>query len=125
MSHTNKDERVEQLKRYDCIVALLPSRESAMSISTIHQRLAAKNMHVSKRTLQRDMHEIEKRYSHVQKSKAGLWWAEKSLAHLYMPPTDAMNLVMIMNHAARFGMAAQVENLALLRDYARSRLAGR
>jgi len=60
MSHTNKDERVEQLKRYDCIVALLPSRESAMSISTIHQRLAAKNMHVSKRTLQRDMHEIEK-----------------------------------------------------------------
>jgi len=41
-----------------------------------------------------------------------------------MPPTDAMNLVMIMNHAARFGMAAQVENLALLRDYARSRLEG-
>lgn len=115
---------MEQLKRYDRIVALLPSRESAMSISTIHQRLAIQEVHVSKRTLQRDMHEIEKRYSHVQKSKAGLWWAEKSLAHLYMPPTDAMNLVMIMNHASRFGMAAQVENLALLRDYATSRLEG-
>lgn len=41
-----------------------------------------------------------------------------------MLPTDAMNLVMIMEHAARFGMAAQVENLAPLRDYATSLLKG-
>jgi len=41
-----------------------------------------------------------------------------------MLPTDAMNLVMIMEHAARFGMAAQVANLAPLRDYATSLLKG-
>ncbi len=35
-----------------------------------------------------------------------------------------MNLVMIMDHAARFGMAAQVANLAPLRDYATSLLKG-
>ncbi|WP_312713090.1 helix-turn-helix transcriptional regulator [Stutzerimonas nitrititolerans] len=53
-----------------------------------------------------------------------MWWAEKSLSRLSMLPTDAMNLVMIMDHAARFGMAAQVENLAPLRNYATSLLKG-
>lgn len=123
MSHTNKDERVNQLTRYDRILAILPSKESAMNISTIHQRLANQGMHVSKRTLQRDMPKIAVRFPHVH-GEDNLWWAEKSLARLYMPPTDAMNLVMIMNHAAKFGMAAQVEKLARLRDYATSRLEG-
>ncbi len=128
MSHTNKDERVGQLARYEFILGLLPSKESAISINTLRQRLANEGMDVSIKTIQRDMIELEEIYHpHVRSrphGRANLWWAEKSLSRLFMLPTDAMNLVMIMNHAARFGMAAQVENLALLRDYATSRLKG-
>lgn len=112
-----------QLSRYYNILDLLPGKESAYSIRTIHQRLANKGVHVSIRTLQRDMPKIQEKFPHVF-CQDDLWWAEQSLAHLYMPPTDAMNLVMIMNHAAKFGMAAQVEKLAPLRDYATSLLKG-
>lgn len=35
-----------------------------------------------------------------------------------------MNLLMVSNHAIRFGIAAQVENLKMLQGYARSLLKG-
>ena len=128
MSHTNKDDSVDQLIRYERILGLLPRKESAISISAIHQNLAAQGTDVSIKTIQRDMAALEKKYRPYvccrKQGNATLWWAEKSLSRLFMLPTDAMNLVRIMNHAARFGMAAQVENLAPLRDYAISRLEG-
>lgn len=118
---------MEQLFRHDLILGLLPDKENAISIHTIHQRVASQGPDVSIKTIQRDMIELERKYPQVRhkpKGKAKLWWAEKSLSHLYMLPTDAMNLVMIMNHASRFGMAAQVQKLAPLRDYATSLLKG-
>lgn len=127
MSHTNKDDSVDQLVRYEFILGLLPSKENAISINTIRQRLSSQGIDVSVKTIQRDMGYLAKKHPHVQsrtEGKTSLWWAEKTLARLYMLPTDAMSLVMIMNHATRFGMAAQVENLAHLRDYATSRLKG-
>tara|TARA_Y100001938_G_C8096730_1_gene438628 strand:- start:1827 stop:2858 length:1032 start_codon:yes stop_codon:yes gene_type:complete len=127
VSHTNKDGSVEQLLRHELILGLLPNKESALDSNAIHQRVANQGVQVDKRTIQRDLSELEQKFPHVHsrpKGKAKLWWAEKSLSRLSMLPTDAMNLVMIMDHAARFGMAAQVENLAPLRDYAISLLKG-
>jgi len=118
---------VEQLLRHELILGLLPSKDSALDSNAIHQRVANQGVQVDKRTIQRDLSELEQKFPHVHsrpKGKAKLWWAEKSLSRLSMLPTDAMNLVMIMEHAARFGMAAQVENLAPLRDYATSLLKG-
>lgn len=119
---------MDQLIRYERILGLLPRKESAISISAIRQNLAAQGTYVSIKTIQRDMAALEEKYRpyvcYRKQGNATLWWAEKSLSRLFMLPTDAMNLVMIMNHAARFGMAAQVENLAPLRDYAISRLEG-
>jgi len=127
VSHANKDGSVEQLLRHELILGLLPSKDSALDSNAIHQRVANQGVQVDKRTIQRDLSELEQKFPHVHsrpKGKAKLWWAEKSLSRLSMLPTDAMNLVMIMDHAARFGMAAQVENLAPLRDYATSLLKG-
>jgi len=127
VSHTNKDGSVEQLLRHELILGLLPNKESALDSNAIHQRVANQGVQVDKRTIQRDLSELEQKFPHVHSrpmGKAKLWWAEKSLSRLSMLPTDAMNLVMIMDHAARFGMAAQVENLAPLRNYATSLLKG-
>ena len=118
---------MEQLLRHELILGLLPNKESALDSNAIHQRVANQGVQVDKRTIQRDLSELEQKFPHVHsrpKGKAKLWWAEKSLSRLSMLPTDAMNLVMIMDHAARFGMAAQVENLAPLRNYATSLLKG-
>jgi len=118
---------VEQLLRHELILGLLPNKESALDSNAIHQRVANQGVQVDKRTIQRDLSELEQKFPHVHsrpKGKAKLWWAEKSLSRLSMLPTDAMNLVMILDHAARFGMAAQVENLAPLRNYATSLLKG-
>ena len=128
VSRTNKDESVEQLLRHELILGLLPSKDSALDSNAIHQRVANQGIHVDRRTIQRDLSELEQKFPHVHscpKGNAKLWWAEKSLSRLSMLPTDAMNLVMIMQHAAKFGMAAQVENLAPLRDYAISLLKGK
>lgn len=127
MSHADKDDNLEQLFRHDLILGLLPGEENAISINIIRQRVANQGLNVSVKTIQRDMLDLELKYPQVRskpKGKANLWWAEKSLSRLYMLPTDAMNLVMIMNHAARFGMAAQVQKLAPIRDYAASLLKG-
>lgn len=127
MSHTDKDANVEQLYRQDLILGLLPNKENALDSNAIHQRVSNQGINVDKRTTQRDLYELEQKYPHVHsrpKGKAKLWWAEKSLSRLSMLPTDAMNLVMIMDHAARFGMAAQVQKLAPIHDYAKSLLRG-
>lgn len=127
MSHADKDENLSPLLRHDLILRLLPGKESPISISTIRQRVANQGIDVSVKTIQRDLVDLGLQYPHIRSKpmgKANLWWAEKSLSRLYMLPTDAMNLVMIMNHAARFGMAAQVQKLAPIRDYATSLLKG-
>lgn len=127
MSHANKDENLSPLLRHDLILRLLPGKENAISINTIRQRVANQGIDVSIKTIQRDLVDLGLQYPQIRSKpmgKANLWWAEKSLSRLYMLPTDAMNLVMIMNHAARFGMAAQVQKLAPIRDYAISLLKG-
>ncbi len=127
MSHADKDDNLDQLLRHDLILRLLPGKENAISINTIRQRVANQGIDVSIKTIQRDLVDLGLQYPQIRSKpmgKANLWWAEKSLSRLYMLPTDAMNLVMIMNHAARFGMAAQVQKLAPIRDYAISLLKG-
>lgn len=119
---------MDQLYRQDLILGLLPNKENALNSSAIHERVTNQGIDVDKRTIQRDLSDLELKYPHVHsrpKGKAKLWWAEKSLSRLSMLPTDAMNLVMIMDHAARFGMEAQVQKLTPLREYAKSLLKGK
>lgn len=119
---------MEQLYRHDLILRLLPGKDNPLNSQAIHQRVLNQGIEADIRTVQRDLKELSQKYPHVRsrkENKANLWWAEKSLSRLSMLPTDAMNLVMIMDHAARFGMAAQVEKLAPLREYARSLLKGK
>ena len=103
MSRTNKDDRVKQLLRYERILGLLPRKEGAISVHAIHQKLSDQGTVVSIKTIQRDMASLKEKYKPYvcskAQGKATLWWAEKSLSRLFMLPTDAMNLVMIMNHA--------------------------
>ncbi|GLZ88084.1 hypothetical protein Pres01_41350 [Metapseudomonas resinovorans] len=120
---------MEQLYRRDLILGLLPNKENALDSSAVLQRVTNQGIDVDIRTIQRDLRELELKYPHVHsrakgKGKAKLWWAEKSLSRLSMLPTDAMNLVMIMDHAARFGMEAQVQKLTPIREYAKSLLKG-
>lgn len=122
---------MEEFYRQELILKLLPNKDHPIDIPTIAERLAIQGVNIHVRTVQRDMKELRKRFPHIRSkpigtSKALLWWADKALSNLSLLPTDAMNLVMIMDHARRFGMAAQVHNLAVLYEYAKSRLqAGR
>ena len=118
---------MDQLFRQDLILGILPGKENALATTAVHERVARQGLNVDLRTIQRDLKALKKKYPHVRSRKDGssrFWWAEKSLSRLSMLPTDAMNLVMIMNHATRFGMAAQVERLSPLRNYAISLLKG-
>lgn len=118
---------MKQLLRWDLILGLLPSKDNALNTETIYQRVIEQGISLSKRTIQRDLEDLEKEYPHVHsyiQGNTNFWWANKSLSRLSLLPTDAMNLVMIMDHATRFGMAAQVEKLKTLQDYARSLLKG-
>lgn len=120
---------MEQLYRQDLILGLLPNKENALESAAVHQRVTSQGIDVDKRTIQRDLSELELKYPHVHsrpkgRGKAKLWWADRSLSRLSMLPTDAMNLVMIMDHASRFGMEPQVQKLAAIREYAVSLLKG-
>jgi predicted DNA-binding transcriptional regulator YafY len=126
-SYANKEERLDQLVRQQSILAMLPGKDNPITNLTILERLLIQGHDVSKKTVERDMAYLAEKYPHVRRKKSGrtdLWWAEKSLERFFLLPTDAMNLVMIMDHATKFGMAAQVEKLAELRNYAFSRLKG-
>lgn len=125
MSHTCKDAKLKQLYRQDLILRMLPSKENAIDTTTVVARLANQGVEKSARSIQRDLKDLQAKYPHVHsrvEGSAKLWWADKSLSRLSMLPSDAMSLVMIMDHAARFGMAAQVDKLKPLNDYARSLL---
>lgn len=118
---------MKQLLRWDLILGLLPSKDNALNTDTIYQRVIEQGISLSKRTIQRDLEDLEKEYPHVHSYTQGntnFWWANKSLSRLSLLPTDAMNLVMIMDHATRFGMAAQVDKLKTLQYYAQSLLKG-
>lgn len=118
---------MDQLYRHDLILRMLPRKENAIDTKTVVARLANQGVEKSTRSIQRDLKELEAKYPHVHsrgEGNAKFWWADKSLSRLSMLPSDAMNLVMIMDHAARFGMATQVDKLQPLHDYARSLLSG-
>lgn len=110
-------------KRGELLLRLLPLKSQAMDTATLHERLKEQGVTVSPRTIQRDLDRLANDYPHIHREDTGSgyrWWADRALSRLSLLPTDAMNLTMIMDHAARFGMQAQVENLAALRDYARA-----
>ena len=62
VSHANKDESVEQLLRHELILGLLPSKDSALDSNAIHQRVANQGIQVDKRTIQRDLSELEQKF---------------------------------------------------------------
>jgi len=112
-------------KRGEFLLKMLPVKSQAMDTATLYERLQEQGSKVSLRTVQRDLERLAADYPHIHSENSGnglRWWADRELSRLSLLPTDAMNLTMIMDHAARFGMQAQVENLARLRDYARSLL---
>ncbi|MFV3306058.1 helix-turn-helix transcriptional regulator [Pseudomonas sp. NY15181] len=115
---------MNELKRRHALLNMLPPKASAVDTNALYERLNEQGMSISKRTLQRDLAWLLDEYElQVHRKETGQgyrWWATRSLAHLNLLPTDAMNLTMIMDHASRFGMQAQVDNLATLRNYARS-----
>jgi len=116
---------VSMRKRGEVLLKLLPVRSQAMDTATIWERLKAQGVTASLRTVQRDLDRLAEDYPHIQKERTAngyRWWADRALSRLSLLPADAMNLTMILDHAARFGMQAQVEKLALLRDYARALL---
>lgn len=118
---------MEQFYRQEVILKLLPSKDAPVDIATIHQRLKTQGINFTKKTVERDMIGLRERFPHVRSKASGegrkqLWWADKALSKLGLLPTDAMNLVMIMDHARRFGMATQVGNLEVLYEFAKSRL---
>lgn len=120
---------MKQIYRHHLILKLLPSsRETAISTSTLQRLLADENVKETVRTLQRDMAMLKDRFRPAIHAcgppNQTLWWTTKPLSLLTLLPTDAMNLVMIMEHAARFGMEAQVRKLAPLQAYALSLLKG-
>lgn len=118
---------MDEYYRQELILELLPGKDYPVEIATIQQRLEAQGTSINIRTVQRDMNRLRERFPHVRSKPCGdgkkqLWWADKALSKLGLLPTDAMNLVMIMDHARRFGMAAQVSNLEVLYQFAKSRL---
>lgn len=108
--------------RLQMLVNLLPTRSQALATKAVHERLESQGQRVSLRTLQRNLKQLAEDPSSIveclQHADGHRWWANKVMAKWHLLPTDALSLTMIMDHAARFGMQAQVDKLAPLRDYA-------
>lgn len=117
---------MNELKRQQLLLNMLPPKGSGVDTATLHERLRRQGVVVSRRAVQRDLAVLLKEHRpHVHREQDGRgyqWSATRTLPRLCLLPTDAINLIMIMDHAARFGMQAQVDNLATLRDYANSLL---
>lgn len=118
---------LDQYFRHQQVLKLLPGEARALDVGTIRERLEAQGIEVDKRTVQRDLNYLSRRFSVRSKpkprgGKAKIWWTDEVLPQFCLSPTDAMNLVMLMEHAKRFGMAEQVKNLGVLDNYARSLL---
>lgn len=117
---------MDEVKRRQILLNLLPPKGSAMDTASLHQGLRRQGVKVSLRGVQRDLAMLlDEHKPHVQREQVGRgysWSATRVLSRLSLLPTDAMNLLMIMDHAERFGMQAQVANLSTLRDYANSLL---
>ncbi|QJD59926.1 hypothetical protein HG264_13945 [Pseudomonas sp. gcc21] len=118
---------MDRVFRWNLILKILEreSKGNPLSCTLIHQRVTKEGADIHLRSIQRDMLDLKQMFPEVRCREEGnqtLWWVEKSLSRLAMTLTDALNLIMIMDHASRFGMAAQVERLSPLREYAQSLL---
>lgn len=118
---------MDKLFRWNLILKILDreGKGNPLSCTTIHQRLTKEGADIHLRSIQRDMVDLKQVFPEVrcrEETNQTLWWVEKSLSRLAMTLTDALNLIMIMDHASRFGMAPQVERLSPLREYAESLL---
>lgn len=110
-------------QRGESLLKILPPKAQALETTTLYKRLCEQGAKVSLRTFQRNLERLAQDYPHIHCERVGnsyRWWADKSISRWTLLPTDAMNLVMLMDHATRFGMRAQVEKLAPLYDYAQS-----
>lgn len=100
--------RLEEKFRLDLLLAMLPTLTSTttttgLRVTQCQERLRAQGIEVDDRTIQRNLKALldDKRYG-VKRKKEGreyVYWTDKELSRFVLKPTDAMNLIMVIDHA--------------------------
>lgn len=121
--------RLEEKFRLDLLLAMIPTRAGAampsgLRVSQFQERLRAQAIVVDDRTIQRNLKALldDKRYG-IKRKKEGreyVYWADKELSKFVLKPTDAMNLIMIIDHARPYTSRTLGGNLQELYDHAQA-----
>lgn len=100
--------RLGEKFRLDLLMAMIPTASGSttvtgLSVAQFQQRLRTQDVEVDDRTIQRNLKELfdDKRYG-IKRRKEGrvyVYWADKELSRFVLKPTDAMNLIMVIDHA--------------------------
>jgi predicted DNA-binding transcriptional regulator YafY len=114
---------VERLtERLIQVLKCLPnSRDDAIDPKEVQARVIKKlNRDRSIRTTQRDLDRLKaaKAADYLVDGNTHRWYQKKILDHVYLDANQAMDLILVLEHAARFGMQAQASGLSKVRDYA-------
>jgi predicted DNA-binding transcriptional regulator YafY len=121
--------RLEERFRLDLLLAMIPTRggtatPSGLRVAQFQERLRAQSIEVDDRTIQRNLKALleDKRYG-VKRKKEGreyVYWADKELSRFVLKPTDAMNLIMVIDHARPYTSRTLGGNLQELYEHAQS-----
>lgn len=121
--------RLEEKFRLELLLAMIPTARgnttaTGLCVAQFQQRLRAQDVAVDDRTIQRNLKALidDKRYG-IKRRKEGreyVYWADKELSRFVLKPTDAMNLIMVIEHARPYLSRTLGGNLQELYEHAQA-----
>lgn len=121
--------RLEEKFRLDLLLAMIPTLSgtataSGLRVAQFQERLRAQAIAVDDRTIQRNLKVLleDKRYG-IKRKKEGreyVYWTNKELSRFVLKPTDAMNLIMVIDHARPYTSRSLGGNLEELYEHAQA-----
>lgn len=126
MSQTQSRKAAQSLYRREALKKLIPPKGSAMTSRELCDRLAHQGIHLSIRSIQRSLNDLMAAFpGHIRQALKGgeyLWWTEKPLLSQALLPTEALGVLMLVQHARQFGLETFRQPLEALVMYAQSQL---
>lgn len=103
------------------ILDCLPGKHDPVGTEEFHLQVVERlGRQRSLRTTQRDLNSLRdaKVAGFVKRGNANGWFKKGMIEEVYLKANQAMDMVLVLEHGARFGMSLQVEGLSEIKDYA-------
>jgi predicted DNA-binding transcriptional regulator YafY len=126
MSRTVNRSAAQGLYRREALKKLVPPKGSALSTRELSERLANQGIQLHIRSVQRGLNDLKTAFpSHIRQQRRDgqfYWWTEKPLLSQALLPAEALGVLMLVQHAQRFGLSMFQQPLDALTEYAETQL---